>query len=255
MNVLIIEDEIKAAGSLAALIMKIRPEAKVVAQLQSVTSSIKYLTENEQPDLIFMDIQLSDGLSFNIFKSVKISCPVVFCTAFDDYTLDAFKANGVDYVLKPFSKDDIISAFKKVDELKNFFQQNANSVPQLNDLLTKINTPAGKKNFLVFRQNKYINIPTDSIAFFYIKHETTVIKTFDQQEYMLNQSLDQIHAMLSPDQFFRLNRQYLVNFAAIKDVEHYFARKLLVNLLVPAPDKLLVNKEKVQIFLSWLENR
>src|SRR5689334_18826107 len=106
MNVLIIEDEIKAAGSLAALIMKIRPEAKVVAQLQSVTSSIKYLTENEQPDLIFMDIQLSDGLSFNIFKSVKISCPVVFCTAFDDYTLDAFKANGVDYVLKPFSKDD-----------------------------------------------------------------------------------------------------------------------------------------------------
>ncbi len=255
MNVLIIEDEIKAAGSLAALIMKIRPEAKVVAQLQSVTSSIKYLTENEQPDLIFMDIQLSDGLSFNIFKSVKISCPVVFCTAFDDYTLDAFKANGVDYVLKPFSKDDIISAFKKVDELKNFFQQNTNSVPQLNDLLTRINTPAGKKNFLVFRQNKYVNIPTDSIAFFYIKHEMTVIKTFDQQEYMLNQSLDQIHAMLSPEQFFRLNRQYLVNFAAIKDVEHYFARKLLVNLLVPAPDKLLVNKEKVQIFLSWLENR
>lgn len=255
MNVLIIEDEIKAAGSLAALIMKIRPEAKVVGQLQSVSSSIKYLTENEQPDLIFMDIQLSDGLSFNIFKSVKISCPVVFCTAFDDYTLDAFKANGVDYVLKPFSKDDIVAAFKKVDELKNFFQQNSNDIPQLGDLLTKINTPAGKKNFLVFRQNKYVNIATDSIAFFYIKHEATVIKSFDQQEYMINQSLDQIHAMLSPEQFFRLNRQYLVNFHAIKDVEHYFARKLLVNLVVPTPDKLLVNKEKVQIFLSWLENR
>lgn len=255
MNVLIIEDEIKAAGSLAALIMKIRPEAKVVAQLQSVSSSIRYLTENEQPDLIFMDIQLSDGLCFNIFKSVKISCPVVFCTAFDDYTLDAFKANGVDYVLKPFSKDDIVAAFKKVDELKNFFQQHTNDIPQLSDLLTKINAPAGKKNFLVFRQNKYVNIPTESIAFFYIKHETTVIKSFDQQEYMINQSLDQIHAMLLPEQFFRLNRQYLVNFNAIKDVEHYFARKLLVNLVVPAPDKLLVNKEKVQIFLSWLENR
>jgi len=253
MNILIIEDEIKAAASLATMITKIRPEASIVSQLQSVSSSIKYLSENEQPDLIFMDIQLSDGLCFNIFKSVKISCPVVFCTAFEDYTLDAFKANGVDYVLKPFSKDDIVNALKKVDELKNFFQQH--TLPQLNDLLAKVSAPAGKKNFLVFKNNKYINVSTDAIAFFYIKHEATVIKTFDQEEYSINQSLDQIYAMLSQDQFFRLNRQYLVNFKAIKDVEHYFARKLLVNLIIPAPEKLLINKEKVQIFLSWLENR
>jgi DNA-binding LytR/AlgR family response regulator len=253
MNILIIEDEIKAAASLATMITKIRPEAKIVSQLQSVSSSIKYLSENEQPDLIFMDIQLSDGLCFNIFKSVKISCPVVFCTAFEDYTLDAFKANGVDYVLKPFSKDDIINAFKKVDELKNFFQQH--SLPQLNDLLAKVSPPAGKRNFLVFKNNKYVNIPTDAIAFFYIKHEATVIRAFDHEEYTINQSLDQIHAMLSQDQFFRLNRQYLVNFKAIKDVEHYFARKLLVNLTIPTPEKLLINKEKVQMFLSWLENR
>lgn len=253
MNILIIEDEIKAAASLATMITKIRPEAQIVSKLQSVSSSIKYLTENEQPDLIFMDIQLSDGLCFNIFKAVKISCPVVFCTAFEDYTLDAFKANGVDYVLKPFSKDDIVNAFKKVDELKNFFQQH--TLPQLNDLLAKVSPPAGKKNFLVFKNNKYVNISTEAIAFFYIKHEATVIKTFEQEEYMINQSLDQIHAMLSPEQFFRLNRQYLVNFKAIKDVEHYFARKMLVNLIIPAPEKLLVNKEKVQMFLSWLENR
>jgi len=253
MNILIIEDEIKAAASLATMITKIRPEAQIVSKLQSVSSSIKYLTENEQPDLIFMDIQLSDGLCFNIFKAVKISCPVVFCTAFEDYTLDAFKANGVDYVLKPFSKDDIVNAFKKVDELKNFFQQH--TLPQLNDLLAKVSPPAGKKNFLVFKNNKYVNISTEAIAFFYIKHEATVIKTFEQEEYTINQSLDQIHAMLSPEQFFRLNRQYLVNFNAIKDVEHYFARKMLVNLVIPSPDKLLVNKEKVQMFLSWLENR
>ena len=253
MNILIIEDEIKAAASLATMITKIRPEAQIVSKLQSVSSSIKYLSENEQPDLIFMDIQLSDGLCFNIFKAVKISCPVVFCTAFEDYTLDAFKANGVDYVLKPFSKDDIVNAFKKVDELKNFFQQH--TLPQLNDLLAKVSPPAGKKNFLVFKNNKYVNISTDAIAFFYIKHEATVIKTFEQEEYTINQSLDQIHAMLSPEQFFRLNRQYLVNFNAIKDVEHYFARKMLVNLSIPTPEKLLVNKEKVQMFLSWLENR
>jgi DNA-binding LytR/AlgR family response regulator len=253
MNILIIEDEIKAATSLATLISKIRPEARIAAQLQSVKSSISYLSENEQPDLIFMDIQLSDGLCFNIFKAVKITCPVVFCTAFDEYAMEAFKVNGIDYVLKPFSKEDIIAAFKKVDELKNFFQQNA--LPELGDLLTKIAPSSGKKNFLVFKQNKYINIATDTIAFFYIKHETSVIRCFDHQEYMLNQSLDQIHSMLSPDQFYRLNRQYLVNFSAIKEVEHYFARKLLVNLVVPTPDKLLVNKEKVQQFLAWLENR
>jgi DNA-binding LytR/AlgR family response regulator len=253
MNILIIEDEIKAATSLATLIGKIKPEARIVAQLQSVKSSVAWLTENEQPDLIFMDIQLSDGLSFNIFKAAKVSAPVVFCTAYDEYTLEAFKANGVDYVLKPFSQQDIENAFKKVDELKNFFQQNP--LPQLNDLLAKVAGPAGKKNFLVFKQNKYLNIATDTIAFFYIKHEATMIKTFDQQEYSLNQSLDQIYSLLSPEQFFRLNRQYLVNFHAVKEVEHYFARKLLVNLTIPTPEKLLVNKEKVQNFLTWMENR
>lgn len=253
MNILIIEDEIKAATSLATLIGKIKPDARIVAQLQSVKSSVAWLSENEQPDLIFMDIQLSDGLSFNIFKAAKVSAPVVFCTAYDEYTLEAFKANGVDYVLKPFSQQDIENAFKKVDELKNFFQQNP--LPQLNDLLAKVAGPAGKKNFLVFKQNKYLNIATDTIAFFYIKHEATMIKTFDQQEYSLNQSLDQIYSLLSPEQFFRLNRQYLVNFHAVKEVEHYFARKLLVNLTIPTPEKLLVNKEKVQNFLTWMENR
>ncbi|MBW8683351.1 LytR/AlgR family response regulator transcription factor [Chitinophaga rhizophila] len=253
MNILIIEDELKAAASLAALISKIRPEARIVSQLQSIKSSVAYLSEQPPPDLIFMDIQLSDGLCFNIFKAVKIACPVVFCTAFDEYTLEAFKANGVDYVLKPFSKEDIIAAFNKVDELKNFFQQNA--LPQLSDLLARVAAPTGKKNFLVFKNNKYLNIATDTIAYFYIRNEATLIRSFDQQEYSINQSLDQIYNLLSPEQFFRVNRQYLVNFAAIKEVEHYFARKLLVNLTIPTPDKLLINKEKVQIFLTWLENR
>jgi two-component system, LytTR family, response regulator LytT len=104
MNIIIVEDEIKAAKSLAALISKVRPDAKVLTYLQSIESAITYLSENEAPDLIFMDIQLSDGLSFEIFKSVKINCPVVFCTAYGEYAMDAIKANGIDYLLKPFSK-------------------------------------------------------------------------------------------------------------------------------------------------------
>lgn len=253
MNIIIIEDELKAARSLENMIAEVRPQAKVVAQLQSIESSVKYLTENKQPDLIFMDIQLSDGLCFEIFKSVKITSPIIFCTAFDEYSLEAFKANSVDYVLKPFSKSDITDAFKKVDELKNFFQQSI--MPDLGNLLTQIAAPAGKKSFLVFKHNKYTTVSTDSIAFFYIRNEATSIMCFDQQEYSLNQSLDQVISLLSPVQFFRLNRQYIVNFSAIKEVEHYFMRKLFVKLTIPTPEKLLINKEKAPVFLNWLENR
>ena len=253
MNIIIIEDELKAARSLENMIAEVRPQAKVIAQLQSIESSVKYLTENKQPDLIFMDIQLSDGLCFEIFKSIKITCPIIFCTAFDEYSLEAFKANSVDYVLKPFSKSDITDAFKKVDELKNFFQQSI--MPDLGNLLSQIAPPTGKKSFLVFKHNKYTTVSTDSIAFFYIRNEATSIMCFDQQEYSLSQSLDQVISLLSPVQFFRLNRQYIVNFNAIKEVEHYFMRKLFVKLTIPTPEKLLINKEKPPVFLNWLENR
>jgi len=253
MNILIVEDEIKSARSLAKLITDIRPAAKIVAQLQSISSVIKHLSATEAPDLIFMDIQLSDGNCFEIFKAVKVPCPVVFCTAFDEYTLEAFRANGIDYILKPFSRDNIVTAFEKVDAFKNFFQQNTR--PGLNDLLTKIAAPGGKKSFLVFQHNKYITVPTETIAFFYVKYESTVIMCLDGQEYPVSQSLDHIHQLLPDKQFFRLNRQYLINFQAVKEVEHYFARKLLVKLVVPAPEKLLVPKERASSFLEWLENR
>jgi two-component system response regulator LytT len=136
MKIVIIEDEIKAAKSLANLIIKLRPAAKITAQLQSIESAVSYLSENEEPDLIFMDIQLSDGLSFEIFKSVKIHCPIVFCTAYGEYTMDAIKANGIDYILKPFSEKELSEAFEKVDNFKNFFQQNTQ--PDLDELLKKL---------------------------------------------------------------------------------------------------------------------
>jgi DNA-binding LytR/AlgR family response regulator len=240
MNIIIIEDELKAAKSLADLILKLRPAANIVAKLQSIESAIDYLTQTAQPDLIFMDIQLSDGLCFEIFKSVKINCPVVFCTAYGEYAMDAIKANGIDYLLKPFSKDELQEAFEKVDNLKNFFQQHAQ--PNLDILLKRIGIDEGKKSFLVFKNNKYSTIQTEQIAFIYIRNDTPTIMTFQQQ-------------VLSAKQFFRLNRQYLINFSAVKEVEHYFSRKLFVKLVIPSPDKLLIGKEKTSGFLSWLENR
>ncbi|HEU4552711.1 MAG TPA: LytTR family DNA-binding domain-containing protein [Chitinophaga sp.] len=253
MNIIIIEDELKTARSLESIILSVKPGAKITGRYQSVEGTVNALSEGVMPDLIFMDIQLADGLCFEIFRSVKITCPVVFCTAYDEYSLKAFKSNGVDYVLKPFSKQDIQEAFKKVDELKNFFQQTV--IPDLGNLLSKLSAPGGKTSFLVFRNQKYKTVSIEDIAFFYVRHDATWIMCFDKQEFVINQSLDQVTNAVSPRQFFRLNRQYLVNFKAIKEVEPYFLRKLHVKLHLETKEKLLVNKEKSHSFLTWMEDR
>lgn len=253
MKVIIIEDEIKAAKSLASLILKVRPAVKIAATLQSIESAVNYLSQHEGPDLIFMDIQLSDGLSFEILKSVKVHCPIIFCTAYGEYAMDAIKANGIDYLLKPFSQEDLQAAFEKVESFKNFFQQHTQ--PDLEGLLKRIGLDEGKKSFLVFKNHKYTTVQTDSIAFIYIRYDSSTIMTFDGQSYPIDQSMDQLQTVLSSKQFYRVNRQYLVNFSAIKEVEHYSARKLFIKLVVPSPDELLIGKEKTTAFLEWLENR
>ncbi|BAV07291.1 two component transcriptional regulator, LytTR family [Filimonas lacunae] len=256
MNIIIIEDELKTAQSLQKAILDFKPDASIIGQYQSIESVVEAFEGGISPDLIFMDIQLADGLCFEIFKQVNITSPVVFCTAFDEYSLDAFKNNGVDYILKPFSKDDIQKALKKVDELQNFFQQK--NTPDWESLLSKLSPPAasgGKTSFLIFQQQKYKTVNVKDIAFFYIKHNASWIMCFDKQEYPITQSLDQITSAVSAQQFYRINRQFLVNFKAIKEVEPYFLRKLYVRLVIETPEKLLVNKEKANSFLSWMENR
>ena len=253
MRIVIIEDEIKAAKSLSGLIAKIRPDASVVAMLNSIEQSVTYLSANEPPDLIFMDVQLSDGLCFEIFRMVKISSPVIFCTAFGEYAMDAIKSNGVDYLLKPFSVNDLEAAFQKMDNFKHFFQQRKQS--DWEDLIKKLDRNEGKTSFLVFHNNRYITVRTGDIAYLYIKYDAPYMVTFQQQKYIIPQTLEQIQSQLSARQFYRLNRQYLVNFDAIKEVEHYSSRKLALHLAVPTEEPLLVGKEKITQFLQWMENR
>ena len=255
MTIIVIEDEIKTAKGLGQLILSIRPDAQILSYIQSIDGAVSYLLENDQPDLIFMDIQLADGLCFEIFKNVEILSPVIFCTAFDDYAIEAFKSNGIDYVLKPFSRESIAQAIKKAGELKNFFQRNKKAMPDFDYLLTRTGENKGKSSFLVFKNNKYQTVLTENIALFCIKNETPTIITFDKTEYQITQSLDEVHKLLSPTQFFRINRQYLINFSAIREAEHYFSRKLILKLTIPTEEKLLVGKEKATAFLSWLENR
>jgi two-component system response regulator LytT len=255
MTIIVIEDEIKTAKALGQLILSIRPDAQILSYIQSIDGAVSYLLENDQPDLIFMDIQLADGLCFEIFKNVEVLSPIIFCTAFDDYAIEAFKSNGIDYVLKPFSRESIAQALKKAGELKNFFQRNKKMMPDFDYLLTRTGENKGKSSFLVFKNNKYQTVLTENIALFYIKNESPTIMCFDKTEYQITQSLDEVHKLLSPNQFFRINRQYLVNFAAIREAEHYFSRKLIIKLTIPTEEKLLVGKEKATAFLSWLENR
>ena len=128
-------------------------------------------------------------------------------------------------------------------------------MPDFDYLLTRTGENIGKSSFLVFKNNKYQTVQTENIAFFYIKYETPTIMTLDKSEYQITQSLDEVHKLLSPTQFFRINRQYLVNFSAIREAEHYFSRKLIIKLTIPTEEKLLIGKEKATAFLSWLENR
>lgn len=253
MKILIIEDEPRSANSLEKIIMTLKPGANIIGKCQSIESSVKALSAAELPDLIFMDIQLADGLSFEIFKRIEVVTPVIFCTAFDEYSIQAFKQNGIDYILKPFSDEDIEKSLDKVDQLSRFYQ--SNTQPDFSELIARLSRPKGKSSFLVFHQQKYITIPTDAIAFFYVQHSATCIMGFDQREYVISQSLDQVAAQVSEQQFFRANRQYLVNFKAIKQIEPFFMRKLYIKLVFDMKEKILVNKEKASKLLAWMENR
>jgi len=254
MKILIVEDEIKTAKALSVLILSIQPAVEIVAIIQSVEEAVRHLLSNEDPDLIFMDIQLSDGLSFEIFNEIRVLSPVVFCTAFDEYAIDAFKANGIDYILKPFTKETVMSAFDKVKLLSKAFSHNQTPVDYAS-ILNSNNQQSNKTSFLVFKNQKYITIPTASIAFFYVNNESPTLVTFEQKEYQLNLTMDTITSQLPAMQFYRLNRQYLINFDAIGSVEHYFSRKLIILLKVNTKDELLVTKHKSTEFLRWLENR
>lgn len=255
MEILIIEDEMKTARALAKLITTAEPESSIVKTIQSVQSAVDFLTNAAKPDLIFMDVQLADGLCFEIFNRVEVKVPVIFCTAFDDYMMEAFKANGVDYVLKPFSAETISAALSKVRNLKNFFQQEGNSSVGLTQLMEKLRPRTFKNSFLVFSRQKYHTISTDSIAYFYVRNESTTIVTLDGNQYPITQALEEVQRHLDERDFFRLNRQYLIAFKAIKEVEQYFARKLNITLKVATDEKLLVGKDKTTLFLSWLDER
>lgn len=253
MNIVIIEDEQLTINNLTKTIRKIDPAINIVTCLFSVEDAIAWFGKNQHPDLIFSDIQLGDGLSFDIFKKIEILSPVVFCTAYDEYAIDAFKNNGIDYVLKPFDSESIAHALKKYTNLASGFAQQQK---QMKSLISNFdNKPTQQKgSVLVYYKDKIVPVRLDDIALFYIENEMTHLITFDQKKYAIDRSLDEMEKTGGGD-FFRANRQYLIQKKAIKDVSQYFGRSLSVHLAFPYKEIIKINKTKVSQFLNWLSVR
>ena len=250
MKVLIIEDEAPAFRRLQKILEEIDPAIEIIEVIDSVEDSIKWLRNHNSPDLIFMDIQLSDGISFEIFDQIEILSPVIFTTAFDEYMLRAFKVNSIDYLLKPIKQDDLAVSLQKYQSLKSVF---SNEGPNLNQLISQIRLDDRKfKNrFLVKIGDKLISVSVADVAFFQTKNGVVYLITNQQKKYLLDFTLDELSKQLDPENFFRANRQFVINYSAIQTVHKYHKGKLLVETEVPAEEQIIVSAEKATEFKKW----
>ncbi|SDG73388.1 LytR/AlgR family response regulator transcription factor [Chitinophaga filiformis] len=250
MKIVIIEDEKVTAKDLKRTLLAVEPDVEIAALLHSVEEAIEYFKEHEDTDLIFSDIQLGDGLSFEIFKKMEHQVPIIFCTAYNHYFSEAFEATGIEYILKPFNKAAIEKALAKYATLEKRFTRNTETFQeQLSVLETRI-TP--KKSAVIIRQrDKIIPLESAAIALFFSENGYTYAYTFSQEKFIVNENLEVLENYFTPS-FFRANRQYLVNRKAIIDATHYFNRKIIVNLNVPYKEQILVGKLKNTQFVEWL---
>jgi DNA-binding LytR/AlgR family response regulator len=252
MNIVIIEDEKITAEELANTIKSIEPDITIEAILDSVQTAVAYFAMHKEPNLIFSDVQLGDGLSFEIFSSCKISAPIIFCTAYDEYALNAFKTNGIDYILKPSNSKTIATALAKYRNFRKTFSDNEQQYKTILDALTRReSTP--NTSILVLHKDKIVPVWIDEIALFYIENEITYLTTFNSKTYTINKNLEELERT-SGKSFFRVNRQCLINRKSIKEASHYFSQKLSITISVPFKGKIMVSKEKAPLFLRWLES-
>lgn len=248
MNVVIIEDEKPSARLLERKLNAIGVEVNM--KLHSVEDSIQWFVNNPEPDLIFLDIQLSDGLSFEIFETVKIVAPVIFTTAYDEYAIQAFKLNSIDYLLKPIDKNELSFA---VDKFKSNFQ-NENKEVNLSEIkkLISNNSKEYKKRFTVNVGTSIKIFNTIDIACFYSQDKTSYLLTNSGRSYILDSSLDKIYDTLDPEVFFKVNRKYVLNINKIKDIINYSNSRLKVKLNTPIEDDIIVARDRVKAFKNWL---
>ena len=249
MKVIVIEDEKPAAGKLVKALQKMEGPIEVMAVLSNILESVTWLQKNKNPDLVFMDINLTDGLSFRIFEKVNLDCPVIFTTAYDEYWQEAFEHNSIDYLLKPIKQDKLEAAIKKYKKLKHHFSSNIQALANWDAQSTAIGY---KKRFLVKRASDFISIKTEDIAYFYAAHKLVCMVDKSGHKYILDLSLAEIEKQLDPSMFHRVNRKWLVNIGAIKRIKSFPKSKLQLELEPSITEEIIVSQENVALFKEWM---
>ncbi len=250
MRVIIIEDEFPAMEKLERYILKYDSSIEIIARLSSISEAATWLKNNDNSfDLAFMDIQLTDGLSFEIFNQVKLSKPVIFTTAFDEFAIDAFKVNSIDYILKPITFTDVSKALAKFKNLKESYVNDHN----IGEIVKTIAKKKTKERFLVRLGNHIHSIKTNEISIFFAEGRTVFLVTNQNKKYILDYKLEDLYNILDDNAFFRVNRTFIVNINAIKDVIVYSNSRLKVGLKANTEKEIIVSREKVAGFKSWFE--
>lgn len=250
-NIVIIEDEAPALKRLIRLIETCRPNYQLIGTADSIESGIKLLASSK-PDLIFMDIELADGRSFEIFNQLAVQAPVIFVTAYDEFAIQAFKANGIDYLLKPI---DEIALAAAIDKFEKYFQTHASDLNKEIQKFIQTFTPAStyKTRFLVKQGTRLISLAIDEIACFIAEDKLVYCKTFKGQKFVVDYSLEELMKQLSPRLFFHVNRQFIVHIKNIESVSTYFNGKLKVVLLSENQLDVFVSREKSAQLKAWLD--
>lgn len=266
LNLLIIEDEEIIAQRLVQLLDQIKVDYHLSAIIGSVKESIEWLNNNNHPDLIFADIQLSDGNSFSIFKAVNVKSKIIFTTSYDEFALDAFKVNSIDYLLKPITAKKLQQSFDKLEEMSLVFSENAHQedkqtspesdqekITHLLDYLD-IKDKGYRNRFLIKMGNAYKSITAEEIAYFFVSNKTTYLMTFTKRKYSLDTPLDELDKELEPKLFFRINRQMVININAIQEIHTFFNSRLLLHIEPAFEEDVLVTRSNIAQFKDWMNS-
>ena len=252
MKVLIIEDEFYASDRLKNILQKIDPSIEILAIIETVEKSIKWLQKNDEPDLMLVDIQLSDGISLEIFEKIQVDCAIIFITAYDEYAIQTFKVNSIDYLLKPINQKDLKRSLNKFYKIRDKYSSEARK--NIEFLMEQFNLKKEKykTRFLVKTGAVMHSIDINKIAYFYIENQLCYFMTGTGTRYIIDYSLDEIEKLVNPEIFFRINRQIIVSQKSIKTIHPFFSSRLLLDLTPETLEDVIVSKRKVSLFKKWM---